>query len=424
MKAKASSKKWCLAVAAFFIGSISLYAGGRTERGIHLVMATGQTETQLINKAFKEVVKEYNDTYPGATIEYAYYPDYEATMKTKMAANDLPDLFETHGWSVMRYSEYLEPLTGQSWASKVNPMIKPVITDSKGQIYTMPFDVDICGLIYNEEILEMAGVDPRGIRTMDDFLAACAKVKAIGKIPVDVAGGGTASDVPAAFQDVCGNIFFITSETKNYRREFANGTFNWSLWRAIPELLLELRDKNYLNPDYTQGTIENTWTRLGNNEVAFCWMPRPIITAALAVNPKARLNFIPFPSVVPGDSPTLITGELYAYGVWKGSTNKNEALKFLEWCSTPAIINKIAAVSNNPTGLVGPGYEIIDPQTRAQLASMANVRGFAMFDRVMLPGGMWNVMCNTGTGLLAGTMTIDQAVAAMRDEYNSLRAQQ
>ena len=39
-------------------------------------------------------------------------------MKTKMAANDLPDLWTTHGWSVNRYSEYLRPLNDREWAKK------------------------------------------------------------------------------------------------------------------------------------------------------------------------------------------------------------------------------------------------------------------------------------------------------------------
>lgn len=33
--------------------------------------------------------------------------DYESAMKTKMASNDLPDMWVTHGWSLIRYSEYM-----------------------------------------------------------------------------------------------------------------------------------------------------------------------------------------------------------------------------------------------------------------------------------------------------------------------------
>jgi raffinose/stachyose/melibiose transport system substrate-binding protein len=50
------------------------------------------------------------------------------------------------------------------------------------------------------------------------------------------------------------------------------------------------------------------------------------------------------------------------------------------------------------------------------------VRSFPYFDREYLPSGMWDTMCNTGMGLLANTMTLDQAIAKMKNDYDSLRA--
>lgn len=40
----------------------------------------------------------------GVTVNIAEYgQDYENTMKTRMASNELPDVFQTHGWSLLRY---------------------------------------------------------------------------------------------------------------------------------------------------------------------------------------------------------------------------------------------------------------------------------------------------------------------------------
>ena len=36
--------------------------------------------------------------------------DYESALKTRMASNELPDVWETHGWSRLRYGEYLYPV--------------------------------------------------------------------------------------------------------------------------------------------------------------------------------------------------------------------------------------------------------------------------------------------------------------------------
>ena len=59
--------------------------------------------------------------------------DYKATMKTKMASNDLPDIWITHGWSVMRYSEYLMPLQDEEWYDKIDESILGAITDEEGR---------------------------------------------------------------------------------------------------------------------------------------------------------------------------------------------------------------------------------------------------------------------------------------------------
>ena len=37
----------------------------------------------------------------------------EAQLKTMMASNSLPDVWMTHGWSLLRYSEYLKVVNDQ-----------------------------------------------------------------------------------------------------------------------------------------------------------------------------------------------------------------------------------------------------------------------------------------------------------------------
>ena len=64
---------------------------------------------------------------PGVKVEYmSYTKDYENLMKAKMAANDLPDVFATHGWGVKRYAEYLMPLNELSFSDRFTESIKNV----------------------------------------------------------------------------------------------------------------------------------------------------------------------------------------------------------------------------------------------------------------------------------------------------------
>jgi raffinose/stachyose/melibiose transport system substrate-binding protein len=185
--------------------------------------------------------------------------------------------------------------------------------------------------------------------------------------------------------------------------------------------LVTFRDRGYLNPDFTQATWDDVQRQFGEGRVAFAFYGRYVITGAWNTNPNVRFGFIPVPAHYPGDTPTFITGENLAMGVWKNSPNKAAALKFLEYLSQPSIVNRFAQYANNATGLVGSGYGIDYGTLSRYFQNATGYRGFPYFDGVYLPSGMWDSMCVTGMGLLANTMTMDQVIARMRDDYNSLR---
>lgn len=405
------------------LGTAVVFAGGGKDKGITLTVAVNRNPANEDFRALTEIAAEYSKANPGVTVEITQYPEYEQVMKSKMAANDLPDLFSTHGWSVARYSEYLEPLQKQSWASKLSPAIKPVITDSKGQIFVLPFDVDSAGVAFNRDVLDKSGVDPYAIKTWDDFLAACEKVKKAGFICIDIGGAVQDDWTVGNFFDWVAPSFLITNESKNYRNALKDGSFDWNNWRPVAQLFADFRDKGYLNPDYLQGTWDNVQARLGKGELAFAFFGRYVITGAKEYGPDARYGFIPIPSLA-GDTPSLATGENLTLGVWKNSPHKAEALKFLDYLSSPAIVSRLAQCNNNQTGLIGPGYAISTADLKESFDFIEGVRGFPYFDREYLPNGMWDSLCKTGSGILAGTMTMDQVIQRMKDDYITLRSQQ
>ena len=55
--------------------------------------------------------------------------DYESAMKTRMSSGDLPDMWVTHGWSVIRYSEYMMDLSDQPWVENIDAGLKDVISN-------------------------------------------------------------------------------------------------------------------------------------------------------------------------------------------------------------------------------------------------------------------------------------------------------
>jgi raffinose/stachyose/melibiose transport system substrate-binding protein len=405
-------------IAAFLCSALG--AGAEAKK---LTVALNFPPTDETFKAIAKLAADYSAKNPGVGIDVVNLPDYETTMKTKMAANDLPDLWSTHGWSVARYSEYLQSLNDQPWASKLNPTIKPVVTNKEGKFFVLPFDMDVAGIAFNREVLDKAKVDPFSIRTWDDFKAACAKIKAIGKIPVHIGGSAQDDWTVGNFYDWTAPSFLITNEKSNSRASLKDGSFDWKLWAPVAKLLVDFRDSGYLNPDYTQGTWVDVGKKMAAGEVAFGFFGNYVIGEAKKYNPSGKYGFIPVPAASKADSPALITGERVTLGVWKDSKNKAEALKFLAFCAQPENVSAIATINGNPTGLVGAGYKSDQGDLTPYFAKIVGVRGFPYFDREYLPSGMWDSMCKTGTGLLANTMNMDQAVAKMKNDYESLRGQ-
>ena len=126
------------------------------------------TVMQELVDAFKEQT--------GITVELTLNgTDYEATMKTRMASGDLPDLWNTHGWSVARYSEFLTPLNDQPWYQYVDESVKGTVQDSGGNIYILPICEGANGILYNAEVLQNNGIDPAALADMADFEAAMDK---------------------------------------------------------------------------------------------------------------------------------------------------------------------------------------------------------------------------------------------------------
>ena len=90
------------------------------------------TWTDEVLAKFREVADEYTAETGVKFDIVAPGQEYESQLKVRMANNDLPDMWMTHGWSVIRYSEYMMDLSGENWASDVSDAAKGVIQDKDG----------------------------------------------------------------------------------------------------------------------------------------------------------------------------------------------------------------------------------------------------------------------------------------------------
>ncbi len=404
----------CAAVFAVWSGAL-VNAGETALSGILAFMVT-----EPVVAAFEEISAKYMEENKDV-VDIEIMPlgvDAEAVLKTRMAANDLPDFWSTHGWSYMRYREYLEPLQNQPWAKDVSPLIRPAIEGPDGSFYVLPMDVEISGIAYNVEVLEKAGVNPDDIYTWDDLMAAFEKIKAVGLTPMSVGG----KDIhPLGYYALwCGQSFIVADpEAKADFDALLKGKFPVERWRKILEMLVTFRDKGYLNTNAVTASNSEALMEMARGAAGFNMMAsNSSIVESLTYNPNAKLGFIPIPAVHKGAKNSMMTGERAAIGVWKDSPNKAATIKFLEYLARPENIHLVASVGGNPAGLT---TTVSDTGPLAPYyAKVANTTTYPVFDRAYLPSGMWDTLGSVNVAIMAGSMTIDEGLEKTEADFNRL----
>lgn len=382
-------------------------------KDVKLTFMTNVVGEQAI--ALENAVKAFSDE-TGYEVEFsAPGSSYEELMKTKMASKELPDLFTTHGWSVARYSEYLMPVNDQPFAPNISEQLKPVITDKQGNIFVLPIDRDIAGMIYNEDVLKDSGVNVDDLKTWADFEAACAKIKGKGFTPIHI--GGKDNWTIGQFFDWVAPSFYITNEASNKREELKSGKFDTATWERVAGLMDKWAKAGYFNVDVLTADYNADMEALATGKTAFCFYGNSSIVDAKKINPEAKLGMMPIPANSADDQPTLIAGERIAVGVWKDSPSKAEAVELLNYFARPEVMSAIATASGNPAGLNGVESDI--GEIAAYYEKYNNVKTFPYFDREYLPSGMWDVMCATGADILAGKEnSVADAAKVMEQNFN------
>lgn len=347
--------------------------------------------------------------------------DYENVMKTRMASGDLPDLWETHGWSTTRYAEYLTPLNDEPWMAKVKESIKKTVTDPAGNVYVAPLSIDPASICYNKDIFDEAGVDAASIRTWADFEAACDKILAVGKVPVYV-GGKTIDNIANLFEVMAPG--FLTNEdvAENQEEALLNGSFDWSAyWTPMAEQLDKWLAKGYFNPDILTASDDSAIQALANGEGAIVISGNHTIVQALTYNPDARLGIMAIPSPYEGGKLYVSSGEGSCYGMWKDTEYPDECRKLLEFLTRDDISVQVATINGKIPAMEGVSNdeEYVTNEFNIMMDTFGDDLLFvSYFDRAYLPSGMWNDMGVSGNEIFMNPgQGVEKCVETIKTAY-------
>ena len=369
------------------------------------------TDTQAA--AFQEILDDYT-AETGVTFDViAPGEDYETQMKIRMASNNLPDLWFTHGWSLIRYSEYLADLSGEEWADDVNDAAAGVITGEDGDFYVLPLSIALSCICFNRDVLDAAGVDWTTLYTWADFEEACKKIREAGYNPIIMAAKD-AGNAGGLLNSISLTQFGPEEAPMHDQLDkFIDGSVDLSeAWGPIFDMMTTWRDEELYNPDFMTLDTVGQQQMLGAGKGAFLSRTSTNIGAALGYYPDANLGLLPYPAVNEGDRMNCAVGEGSMVGAWKDGPNLDEAKKFLAWLAKPENAERIIAFDGGSAGLKSMNDTSVINQFFTEFCDAygtENIYFDNMFDRKYLPNGMWNIMSDGAARLLDGESKEDIA---------------
>lgn len=382
---------------------------------VYLNMTTGSAQYTAIQDLAKKF-ESSTGTKVKITIDSS---NFENNMKVRMASGNLPDIWTTHGWSVLRYGPFLEPLTDRSWAKNVNKGLDESMRDKNGTLYALPIDYTVAGILTNFDVLKDAGVDPDAIKTWDDFDAALAKIKAAGKAPLVSSGKGNGPAGDLA-NEIAANAF-----TADQLKEFTSGTFDSAAYQQkVADRIATWAKDGYFNADYVSASTDDMAKELAQGDAAFGVTQPSLLATALTFNPKANVGFIPFPS----NGTTgqyLVGGEgMAAFGVWKDSSRKEAALKFVDFLAEPDNAKVLLTAYASYSGLTNVSVDLGTLQSSYDKWVKPNeLPTKPFFDRVYLPNGMWSTMVSSTDAIITQQTSSSDATKQMVDQFKTLYGQ-
>ncbi|MGG0029105.1 ABC transporter substrate-binding protein [Bacillus safensis subsp. osmophilus] len=417
------NKKIMLLTAAIFLTMMLSACGnnGSSEANGKVTLTLFSTMSNSgERKAFEEVIREFEKEHQQIRID-ANFPgnSYEDMIRVKMGANEMPDLFDTHGWAKLRYSEYVADLKEMDWVKQLDPSLDQILKDQDGKVYAYPLNQAKDGLSFNANLLKKYGIEIP--RTLDELTSALLTVKEKSKgdvVPLWIPGGDN-SNIAQVFDELATPLL-ITDQKHQYGKELENGSFDWSLYTPLAQFMKDLKDQDLLNKDVLTAKLSQAPELMAQNKIAFTFVGGSLGPEATELNSSIKVGTMPVPAIHEGDEQSWIGGERFTVAAWKDSKHLKEAKQFIDFLAKPENAKKIAEGTSSETAL---------KQVKAKnyystfYDQYKQVKIEPYFDRKYLPSGMWAVMATTGQELLAGSITPEQLSKKMEEEYKRLKKQ-
>lgn len=414
MKKKLVSIMLCAVMVGSMLSTVTVHAEG--DKGEISMFIASPEYADAINT----LIDEYKNVEPDVTINYeTTQNDYPTLLKAKLNSGECPDIFSsTSGKEIETYKEYSLDLTGQPLVDAMDPNVANAMKDADGNgCYGLAIKGNYFGLIYNQDLLDQAGVE-KVPETMTELKDCVEKLKAADITPF-TSGYAEWWVYKHIFQH------FVDASTDNPQKlvsDLETGADSLSNYPLIADNFFEFIDLVKENGD--QKPLE---ADLSAEEAAFASGKAAIIVGQgawveadlLKINPDLKITFSGYPVDEDASHCQVITGSDQAIRVNKDSENKDIVLNFLNWWYTSdygkSWFTDVAGVVPPIQGDFETDYEIVK-----QGAKSVEEKGAAPLEIIYSTDSFHQAFGEAMQAYVEGSVSKEDTIKTIEQKYQEI----
>jgi raffinose/stachyose/melibiose transport system substrate-binding protein len=305
----------------------------------------------------EEKIAEFEQLHPNIDVEFEFQKDASNVMKVKLASSEVPDITTVVSQEFIDQGVYADISDAAFW-DRILPSIKDLCTDLRtGNQYKVATNVTMGGLFYNKKIFNELGL--QDAQTWDEFVGNLEAIKAAYPDKTPLFLGGKDSWTLGHFVEFWAHgIVKQDLGIPGSRKAFLDQTVVWDAPNGIMEnfaaALLELRDKHLINDDAITASYDNQKEAFANGDAVIINQGMWVVGDILSINPAMQdtIGFGPFPSVVDGYRPMVLSAEDSVYAIASDTQHMEEVLTFLDFMFSKDVQKEYSEIRSMPSAFV------------------------------------------------------------------------
>jgi len=291
-----------------------------------LVFNTDTSDPQP-KAAFEAVVKQFEAENPGITVKMNVYDheSYKSSIRNWLTSAP-PDVALWYSGARMR--QFVTPGLLEDVSALFTPEARgqfaPKVLDTvtvEGKQFGVPYSYYQWGIFARTDLLQKAGVGE--IKTWDDLLGACDKLRASGVEPVDL---GSKDLWPTA-----GWFDYIDLRLNGYEfhTQLTEGKVSWQdpKVRAVFAHWKQLLDHQCFIKNHTSLSWQESQSLMYQGKAGMMLIGN-FFTQGMPADAAANIKFLTFPTITPGVAEAE-EAPIESINIPAGAKNKADAMKLL-----------------------------------------------------------------------------------------------